>query len=81
MSPTALQENLNIKTVAVIGAGPCGLAGAKYAFFLFFSFFLQISKLMHGSHILVPSYASHEMLSNTRIHEQISRRRKDIHQD
>ena len=31
MSPVALKENLNIRTVAVIGAGPCGLAGAKYA--------------------------------------------------
>lgn len=29
MSPMYLQEKLNIDRVAVIGAGPCGLAAAK----------------------------------------------------
>ncbi|KAH7021305.1 thiol-specific monooxygenase [Microdochium trichocladiopsis] len=30
MSPIALHEDLTIERVAIIGAGPCGLAGAKY---------------------------------------------------
>lgn len=29
MSPISLEEKLNIDRVAVIGAGPCGLAVAK----------------------------------------------------
>ena len=29
MSPISLEEKLNINRVAVIGAGPCGLAAAK----------------------------------------------------
>lgn len=32
MSPLLLENELNIERVAVIGAGPGGLAAAKYAF-------------------------------------------------